>query len=90
MHGHPFGMPWCVSVFFLLVSHLVLRVKGLLRLQQSLAGIDNLTGLVNGRIFYQRLGDEAPRAQPSSPAPESSASLTLFLPKKKATQIPTS
>ncbi|AMV73949.1 hypothetical protein JCM30471_23720 [Desulfuromonas carbonis] len=48
--------------FFLLVSHLVLRVRGLLRLQQALAGTDTLTGLVNGRIFYQRLGDEAQRA----------------------------
>jgi len=48
--------------FFLLVSHLVLRVKDLLHLQQSLAGTDNLTGLANGRIFYQRLGDEAQRA----------------------------
>jgi diguanylate cyclase (GGDEF)-like protein len=48
--------------FFLLVGNLVLRVKGLLARQRSLAETDSLTGLLNARIFYRRLEDEARRA----------------------------
>ena len=37
--------------FFLLISHLLVRIKTILKIQQEMAETDGLTGLLNGRAF---------------------------------------
>jgi diguanylate cyclase (GGDEF)-like protein len=48
---------------FLIIHELLLLVRNKLKQQSSLAGTDPLTGLANGRAFYDRIDNELARLQ---------------------------